>query len=142
MVSDCDACQGRLAHDHSDGRECPHAFSSGDWRSCCANEAAKRVELVVASFKARRLPPPDASVVVRESAQCLCAESAFREAPQTAEEIAAYPCADGSAPECRAWAVERLAAELLAAQIKAGVVAIPDDISTLDASSEYRGRTN
>ncbi|AEA23118.1 hypothetical protein Psed_0864 [Pseudonocardia dioxanivorans CB1190] len=134
---DCDACRGRLAHDHRDGRECPHEFSSGDWRSCCAAESAKRVEMLAAEFRARRQPPEDARAVTL-TARCECAEAAGAGVDPSAEEQATFSCVTGPQGVCRAWWIERLAAELLAEQIEAGLVEVPDDVSSLTATGELR----
>jgi hypothetical protein len=136
MMTDCDACGGGLRHDHDDGRECSHALSSGAWRPCCVAELAKRVELLTASFRARRQPPEDARAVTL-TVRCECAEASVP--PSTDEEVAEFSCANGSEAVCRAWQIERLAAELLDQQIRVGLVRVPDDCSSLTATGDREG---
>ncbi|GEL22760.1 hypothetical protein PSU4_17140 [Pseudonocardia sulfidoxydans NBRC 16205] len=131
-MNDCDACRGGLGHDHDDGGECAHAWSSGAWRGCCANELAQRVGLLTASFEARRRPPEDAAQVACEL-RCPCAE--VGEVLPAAEELERFPCATSAAAACRVWTRERLEMELLAERLAAGVVQMPENVADLLSSS-------
>jgi hypothetical protein len=62
----CTSCIGGHRHDHRDhGGQCPHAWSSGALRSCCADVLAQEVGMRVAARElARGGGPADARELV------------------------------------------------------------------------------
>ena len=55
MEDDCTSCLGGYRHDHRDhGGTCPHAYSSGEPRSCCIDVMAQEVGIRAALWESRR----------------------------------------------------------------------------------------
>ena len=138
LGDDCTACKAGYRHDHRSDENgpygCSHARSDGSWRSCCCDDTAATIEILMADYEARRgQGPADARAVTRD-VRCLCAETAAQPDPQrdlSEVDTAEFPCATGASAACRAWSRERIELELLIERIAAGLVTVPDSPAEL-----------